>query len=122
MSAWPPLIDARGKGTITGGSVAVVALGSTSCSIVCSSSPSVERLEFDLSLLAVVFEVSARCKGFAKREDTLPLFRTDDCSNVSTFFLEIRLAGTLTAFGLWSIPTLKSHKSSRQSSPTLPNR
>jgi hypothetical protein len=64
--------------------MAVVALGSTSCSIVCSSSLSVERLEFDLNLLAV-FDVSVRCKGFAKREEMLPLCLTDDCSMLSKF-------------------------------------
>jgi hypothetical protein len=74
-----------GEGTITGGSVAVVALGSTSCSIVCSSSPSIETTEFDLSLVAVVFDVSARCNGFAKREDILPLCLTDNWPNVSSF-------------------------------------
>ena len=63
---------------MTGGNIAVVALGSTGCSIVCSSLPSAETLEFDLSLLAVVFCVSALCKGLARREDTLPLFLTDN--------------------------------------------
>jgi hypothetical protein len=46
--------------TITGGNIAVVALGSTGCSIVCSSSLSAEGLEFDLNLLEPVFCVSAR--------------------------------------------------------------
>jgi hypothetical protein len=36
---------------MTGGNIAVVALGSTGCSMVCSSSASAEILEFDLSLL-----------------------------------------------------------------------
>ena len=71
--------------TITGGSVAVVALGSTSCCIVCSYSPSTETTEFDLSLLAVVFDVSARCNGLARREDILPLCLTDDYSQISSF-------------------------------------
>ena len=64
--------------TITGGSIAVVALGSTGCSIVCSSSPSAESDELDRSLLDVVFCVSALCRGFAKREDILPLCLADN--------------------------------------------
>jgi hypothetical protein len=67
--------------TITGGSIAVVALGSTGCSMVCSSSPSAEALEFDLSLVEVC--VSALCSGFAKREEILPLCRTEDYLTVS---------------------------------------
>ena len=68
--------------TITGGSIAVVALGSTGCSMVCSSSASAEIIELDLSLLAVVFCVSALCKVLAKREDMLPLFLAEDCRKV----------------------------------------
>ena len=43
---------------MTGGNIAVVALGSTGCSIMCSSSLSAEGLEFDRSLLEVVTCVS----------------------------------------------------------------
>ena len=52
-------VERRGLLTMTGGSMAVVALGSTGCSMVCSSSPSGEGLELDLNLLVVVFCVSA---------------------------------------------------------------
>lgn len=80
------LADSRGTGetkyTITGGNIAVVALGSTGCSIVCSSSPSAETLEFDLRRLLVVFCVSALCNGFANRLEILPRCRTEDCSTV----------------------------------------
>jgi hypothetical protein len=62
---------------MTGGNIAVVALGSTGCSILESSSSSAERLEFERSLLAVVFCVSARCRGLANREDILPRCRTE---------------------------------------------
>lgn len=89
---------------ITGGSIAVAALGSTGCSIVCSSSPSREMVEFDLSRLEVVFCVSDLRRGLANREDMLPRFLTEE------------------ALGRCSIPTLKSHNRSRRSSPTLPNR
>jgi hypothetical protein len=70
--------------TKTGGNIAVVALGSTGCAMMFSSSPSSpERLEFDLNLLVVVvFCVSALCNGLAKREDTLPLCRTDNYNTV----------------------------------------
>ncbi len=67
--------------TMTGGSIAVFALGSTGCSIVCSSSSSVEGLEFDRSLLVDVFCVSALCSGFAKRDEILPRCRTDTFSS-----------------------------------------
>ena len=66
---------------MTGGNIAVVALGSTGCSIICSSSLSAEGLEFDRSLLEVVICVSVRCSGFAKRDDTLPRCRTEDCNH-----------------------------------------
>ncbi len=59
--------------TMTGGNIAVVARGSTGCSIVNSSSPSADGLELDLSLLVVVFWVSALCRGLANLDDTLPL-------------------------------------------------
>lgn len=64
--------------TITGGSMAVVALGSTGCSMVCSSSPSAEALEFDLNLFVEVC-VSALWSGFAKRDEMLPRCLTEDC-------------------------------------------
>lgn len=63
---------------ITGGRVAVVDLGSTGCSIVCSSSPSTETVELERSLLLIVFCVSDLTSGLTKREATLPLFLTDD--------------------------------------------
>lgn len=62
---------------MTGGSIAVFALGSTGCSIKCSSSSDADKLEFDRSLVVLVFCVSALCKGFANREEMLPLCRTD---------------------------------------------
>lgn len=67
---------------MTGGSIAVVALGSTGCSTVCSSSPSAEALEFDLNLFADVC-VSALCRGLANREEILPLCLTEDCFTVN---------------------------------------
>jgi hypothetical protein len=39
-------------------------------------------LEFDLSLLEVVFCVSALTNGLANREEMLPRFLTEDCSTV----------------------------------------
>ena len=48
----------RGSGSttldITGGSIAVVALGSTGCSIMCSSSLSAEGLEFERNRVEAV--------------------------------------------------------------------
>src|ERR1700759_5691970 len=44
--------------TMTGGNIAVVALGSTGCSIMFSSSPESEGLELDLNLLEDVLCVS----------------------------------------------------------------
>jgi hypothetical protein len=70
---------------MTGGNIAVLDLGSTGCSIVCSFSPSAERDEFDRNLLAIVFWVSALWSGFAKREDTLPLCLTDIYSQVRIY-------------------------------------
>ena len=64
--------------TITGGNMAVVARGSTGCSMVWSSSQSAEILELDLNLLAVVFCVSALCRLFASRDEMLPLFLAED--------------------------------------------
>lgn len=76
----------RGSGSttldMTGGSMAVVALGSTGCSIMCSSSLSAETLEFDRSLLEPVTCVSVRWSP--KREETLFLWRTEDCAIVSS--------------------------------------
>lgn len=65
--------------------MAVVALGSTGCSMVWSSSPSAEIEELDLNLLAVVFCVSALCNEFARREDMLPLFLAEDYFNALVF-------------------------------------
>lgn len=59
--------------------MAVVALGSTGCSMLCSSSASAEILELDLNLLGLVFCVSALCNELATREDMLPLFRAEAC-------------------------------------------
>lgn len=54
----------RGSGSttldMTGGSIAVVARGSTRCSIKCSSSLSAETLESDRSLVEFVTCVSVR--------------------------------------------------------------
>lgn len=69
--------------TITGGNMAVVARGSTGCSMVWSSSQSAEILELDLNLLGVVFCVSALCSVLVKREDMLPLFLAEDYCNIS---------------------------------------
>ena len=67
--------------------MAVIARGSTGCSMVWSSSASAEILELDLNLLAVVFCVSAFCSVLAKREDMLPLFLPEDYCNILANFL-----------------------------------
>ncbi len=81
---------------MTGGNIAVVALGSTGCSIECSSSPSADTPEFDLSRLAVVFCVSALASGLANLEEILPRCLTEDCgamlahsSPIQSFYLQL---------------------------------
>lgn len=67
--------------------MAVLARGSTGCSIVCgSSSPSVEIAELDLTLLLDVLWVSALCSGL-KREEILPLCLAEDYT-VSVLYLK----------------------------------
>jgi hypothetical protein len=77
--------------------------GSTGCGNSLSSSGLSDRFEFDLSRLEGGFCVSARC------------------SKVNREAIEARCRRDA-ALGRWSIPTLKSHRHSLQSSPTLPNR
>jgi hypothetical protein len=55
--------------------------------MVWSSSASAEIVELDLSLLAVVFCVSALCRLFASRDEMLPLFLAEDYCNVSANLL-----------------------------------
>jgi hypothetical protein len=62
--------------------MAVLALGSTGCSIVCSSSTSAETEELDLSRLDVVFCVSALASGLVNLDEILPRCLTEDCSTV----------------------------------------
>lgn len=44
----------KGSVTMTGGNMAVAALGTTECSMLCSSSLSADRLEFDLNRFETV--------------------------------------------------------------------
>lgn len=60
--------------------MAVAALGSTGCSIVCSSSLSTEKFEFDLNRLELVFWVCSLWRG-PNREDILPRCLTEDLSH-----------------------------------------
>jgi hypothetical protein len=97
----------------TGGNIAVFALGSTACGPVKPSSPSppAEMAELDRSLLADVPCVSARVScDVVNLEAIEPRWRTDAA------------AALVPALGRCSMPTLKSQRHSRRSSPTLPNR
>ncbi len=108
--------------------MAVLALGSTGCGKSFSSSTSAdERLEFDRSrLVPVVLPVSARCRAVS-RDEMDPRWRTEAYRDrVSIGRRNIpgsrRLEQRHTALGRCSMPTLKSHRHIRRSSPTLPNR
>jgi hypothetical protein len=95
----------------TGGSIAVLALGSTGCGPVKPSSSPPEATELDLILVAAVPCVSARVS----------------CDAVSLEAIEPRcLAEAAPApvppLGRCNMPTLKSHRHSLRSSPTLPKR
>lgn len=97
----------------TGGNIAVFALGSTACGPVKPSSPSppAEVAELDRTLLAEVPCVSARVScDVVNLEAIEPRWRTDAAP------------GPVPALGRWSMPTLKSQRHSRRSSPTLPKR
>jgi hypothetical protein len=61
--------------------MAVLALGSTGCLIVDSSSASSECVEFERIRLIVLF-VSARSSVLVNLEDILPRCRTEDCDLV----------------------------------------
>lgn len=96
----------------TGGRIAVFALGSTACGPVKPSSPSpVEIAELDRTLLAEVPCVSARVScDVVNLEAMEPRWRTDAAPAPPP------------PLGRCSMPTLKSQRHSRRSSPTLPKR
>ena len=102
--------------------MAVRARGSTGCTISSSSTLGSVRFEFDRRR-AIDPSVRLRC-SFMLVDATLPRCLTDayvgqSASNVVPRWCE---KAVNTAFGRCSMPTLKSHSSSRQSSPTLPIR
>jgi hypothetical protein len=100
--------------------MAVRARGSTGCTTISSSSATLPdvRLEFDRRRLPE-FPVCVRCI-LRFDEAMLPRCRTDAYITSVTMSVASRLR--LTARGLCSMPTLKSHSNKRQSSPTLPIR
>ena len=100
--------------------MAVRARGSTGCTTSSSSDilPEV-RLEFDRRRLTEL-PVWVRCI-FRFDEVILPRCRTEACVHVS-LVVSTLVPIQLTARGLCSMPTLKSHNNKRQSSPTLPIR
>lgn len=107
----------------TGGTLGTRPRGSTGSSTVSSSSsPSaVEICELDLNLEIVVPCVSARWRPVT-RDEMEPRWRTEVCIRVRIGFQARAYSPELTALGVCSIPTLKSHKHNLQSSPTLPKR
>lgn len=102
---------------MTGGSIGTLALGSTLWTTPVESTgstPVPSSAAFgDISVASLPLR-----PGTA--DDILARWRMENCDHVSA--VTTINHGLLTVFGRPSMPTLKSHKSNLQSSPTLPKR